>query len=166
VIIGFGLEDVIDKWLFEYEALRGEPQRIPVRNINPYLVDGQDLVLQKRAAPLCSAPIMVSGSKPVDGGNLLLNDEEKSALLQVEPDAITWIRPFVGSEEFINGNGRWCLWLKRCKPEILRKMPEVLRRIEAAPAQCVWQVPRLQPVGGQMYRQSFQRIDSQNPIIS
>lgn len=131
VIIGFGLEDVVNKWLFEYETLRGEPQRMPVQNINPYLVDGQDLVLNKRRNPLCAVPEMRKGSQPTDGGNLLLSDDEKAMLLQAEPEACAWIRPFMGSEEFINNVRRWCLWLKECQPEMLRKMPELVKRIEA-----------------------------------
>ncbi len=131
VIIGFGLEDVAAKWLFEYETLRGEPQRSLVRNINPYLVDGQDLVLTKRRNPWCAVPEMRKGSQPTDGGNLLLSDDEKAMLLQAEPEAGAWIRPFMGSEEFINNVRRWCLWLKKCQPEMLRKMPEVVKRIEA-----------------------------------
>jgi hypothetical protein len=134
VIIGFGLEDVAGKWLFEYETLRGEPQRTQVCNVNPYLVDGQDLVIEKRRKPLCPVLEMRKGSQPTDGGNLLLTNAEKAALLHAEPEVAPWIRSFVGSEEFINGTGRWCLWLKKCGPEILRKMPEVLRRVEAVRA--------------------------------
>lgn len=59
-----------------------------------------------------------------------MNDEEKTELVQKEPDAVGWIRSFVGAEEFINRISRWCLWLKDCPPDKLRKMPEVLKRVE------------------------------------
>jgi len=89
------------------------------------------VVLEKRRNPFCSVPEIRKGSQPTDGGNLLVDAEERSALMQVEPEAAAWMRPLMGSEEFINGNNRWCLWLKDCRPDILRKMPEVVKRIEA-----------------------------------
>ena len=51
-----------------------------------------------------------------------------------EPEAAAFIRPFLGSEEFINGLERWCLWLKHAEPAQLRNMPKVLRRVEAVRA--------------------------------
>lgn len=74
---------------------------------------------------------MVYGSKPTDGGNLLLSDEEKQNLLQAEPQAEKWIRPFLGAEEFINNIPRWCLWLKGISPAELRAMPNAMKRVEA-----------------------------------
>ncbi|MBU0664004.1 MAG: N-6 DNA methylase [Proteobacteria bacterium] len=131
VIIGFGLQDVTDKQLFDYETIQGEPHALKVANINPYLVDGPDVVVSKRRKPFCAVPEMRKGSQPTDGGNLLLSDKERGILLAVEPAASAWIRPFLGSEEFINNVSRWCLWLQDCPPEELRCMPEVLKRVEA-----------------------------------
>ena len=76
-------------------------------------------------------PEIINGSKPVDGGNLLLNENEKNELLKLEPAAAEWIKPYSMGNEFINGIPRFCLWLKHCPPEKLRKMPLVLERIEA-----------------------------------
>jgi hypothetical protein len=131
VIIGFGLQDVAEKYIFDYETIKGEPHALQVANINPYLVDGPDVVVVKQRKPLCAVPEMIFGSKPADGGNLLLSDAERDLLLAVEPAASIWIRPFMGSEEFINNVSRWCLWLKDCPPVELRRMPEVLKRVEA-----------------------------------
>lgn len=77
---------------------------------------------------------MVNGSKPTDGGNLLLSDAEKQALLHTEPQAKKWIRPFLGAEEFINAIPRWCLWLQGVTPAELRAMPQVMHRVEAVKA--------------------------------
>jgi hypothetical protein len=68
---------------------------------------------------------------PNDGGNLLLDDQERTDLVNSEPQASRWIRPFLGSQEFINGEMRWCLWLDEVEPQELRGMPEVLKRVEA-----------------------------------
>ncbi len=84
--------------------------------------------------PVSDAPEMVYGSKPTDGGNLLLSIEDKDALLAEEPTAAKWIRPFLGAEEFLNGLERFCLWLVDCPPDALRKLPVVLRRVDAVRA--------------------------------
>jgi hypothetical protein len=87
VIIGFGLQEAAHKTIFEYADIKGEPHAIPAHNINPYLVDAPNVVLVNRSNAVCSVPDMVYGSKPTDGGNLLLSKDEKNALLAVEPQA-------------------------------------------------------------------------------
>ena len=131
VIIGFGLQEVKTKRLFEYEDINAEPHEVKAQNINPYLVDAGNVIIPGRTSPLFDCPKMVNGSKPVDGGNLLLNEEEKNELLALQPEAAEWIKPFSSSSEFINGIARFCLWLKHCPPDKLRKMPHVIKRVEA-----------------------------------
>ena len=134
VIVGFGPEDQAVKTIYEYEDIKGLPHAVPVKRINAYLVDAQDVLLNKRRTPICAVPEMTNGSKPTDGGNLLLDDEDKAALLAAEPEAAKWIRSFLGSEEFINNTARWCLWLVGCPPNELRAMPEVMKRVQAVKA--------------------------------
>jgi hypothetical protein len=71
------------------------------------------------------------GNQPIDGGNLLLDQAERDALLKEAPEASAYLRPFLGSEEFINGQERWCLWLHDVPPSKLRSMPAVVRRVAA-----------------------------------
>ena len=54
VVVGFGNFDTTNKTIFEYENYLGEPNAIKASNINPYLVDSQDFVLQRRSTPICS----------------------------------------------------------------------------------------------------------------
>ena len=131
VIIGFGLQDVADKIIYEYDDIKGQPHAVKVGNINPYLVDAPDLIVEKSRRPICAVPEMTYGSKPTDGGNLILTASERDELLLSEPLAERYIRPYIGSEELINGNGRYCLWLEDADPQMLRKMPRVMARIEA-----------------------------------
>lgn len=77
VIVGFGLQDVADKIIYEYADIKGEPHAVKAANINPYLVDAPDVVLENKTCPICSVAEMVYGSKPTDGGFLLLNEQEK-----------------------------------------------------------------------------------------
>jgi hypothetical protein len=131
VIIGFGLQDVSNKIIYEYDDIKGEPHVVKVGNINPYLVDAPDLALPSRSSPISQVPTIVFGSMPNDGGYLLLEVNEKETLLQECPEAEKWIRPFLGADEFINNRKRWCLWLVDCAPAELRNMPPVLARVEA-----------------------------------
>ena len=48
-----------------------------------------------------------------------------------EPKAAKFIKPWIGSDEFINGYQRYCLWLGDATPEEFRSMPEVMKRVEA-----------------------------------
>jgi hypothetical protein len=129
VIVGFGAFDTLNKVIFEYDDVDGEPHAVPTGNINPYLVDAPDVVLGSRRNPVCNVSEIRFGSMPNDGGNLLLSDVDKNVLLAAEPAAAQWIRPFLSAEEFINRLPRWCLWLVDCPPNVLRKMPEVARRV-------------------------------------
>ncbi len=131
VIIGFGLQDVADKVIYEYDDIKGEPHAVKVFNINPYLADAPNLVMLPRTNPICQVSPMVNGSKPTDGGNLILSAQDMADLITKEPLAKEWIKSFAMGDEFINGVARYCLWLVDCPPQTLRSMPEVLKRVEA-----------------------------------
>ncbi|MFM6075350.1 MAG: DNA methyltransferase, partial [Dolichospermum sp.] len=123
VIIGFGLEDVENKRVFDYLDIKGEPTERKVKNINPYLTEGNDLIILKRTQPICNIPEMLKGSQPTDGGNLLMSDEEKIEYLIQEPLGEKFIKPFISADEFLNGKKRWCFWLKDIQPNELKKLP-------------------------------------------
>ncbi len=59
---------------------------------------------------------------------------EKSSLIQLEPKAAQWIKKLLGSDEFINGKERWCLWLVDISEEELQSMPKVMERVNAVKA--------------------------------
>ncbi len=132
VIIGFANYDTARKRLFTYENIAAIPIEASASNINPYLVEGQDLVIVNRSTPLCPVPRMVWGNKPTDGGHFLFEDNEtKEAFLVSEPKAAKWIRPFLSGGDFINGRQRWCLWLKDISPTELNALPRVKERVDA-----------------------------------
>jgi hypothetical protein len=134
VIIGFACFDVSNKRLFEPGASAGTWAARIVANISPYLIDGPDAVVAKRRTPLGPVPQMRCGSKPSDGGHLILSPTEKDDLLAAAPNAAPFLRPYLGSEEFINGGKRWCLWLKNAPPQTLRAIRPVQQRLEAVRA--------------------------------
>ncbi|MCE5268939.1 MAG: hypothetical protein LLG00_13760 [Planctomycetaceae bacterium] len=131
VIIGFAAFDTPRKTIFDYDEDGEKGTASSARNISPYLVEGDDIVILSRSEHICGAPEIVFGNMPNDGGHLLLTDDEKAELLGKEPDARRFIRPFLGSQEFINGERRWCLWLQDASADEVRKMPEIRSRVEA-----------------------------------
>lgn len=130
VIIGFGTQEIDNKVIFDYETVKSEPTERKVKNINPYLAEGSDIVILKRLKPLSPVSEMIYGSKPVDGGNLLMSDDERSNYLKKEPQGEKFIYPFLGSKEFINKIQRWCFWLVDIQPHEFKKLPLLLKRIE------------------------------------
>lgn len=132
VIIGFGCGDISDKRLYNYENGNGNVSR--PKNISPYLVEGPNITIINRSRPLCNVPEIGIGNKPIDDGNYLFTEQEKDAFIRLEPGAKSFFRPWMGSDEFINGYQRWCLWLGECPSEKIRKMPEVAKRVAAVKA--------------------------------
>jgi hypothetical protein len=130
IILGFAQFERIDKKLYFYKSVTSEPNRVDVKQINPYLVDAPPLIIQKRTDPISKVPKMVYGSKPSDGGNLIFTEEEKDEFLKVEPKAEPYIKQFIGSQEYINNIKRYCLWLTGIEPAKLKQLPHVLKRVE------------------------------------
>jgi hypothetical protein len=103
---------------------------LKVKNINPYLVDGNDNFVVRRKKPICNVSELIKGNQPTDDGNYLFTTEEKEAFLKIEPNAKNLFRQFIGSNEFINNIERWCLWLKDVPPIEIKKLPKVYERVQ------------------------------------
>jgi hypothetical protein len=130
VIVGFANYDTNNKSIFEYEDIKGEAHEIKAKNINPYLVDAKDILINKSSNPICNVPKMSFGNMPLDGGHLLLSDDEKNEFILKEPKAEKFIKPLISAYEFLNGGKRWCLWLVDAEPNELKQLPEVLKRAD------------------------------------
>lgn len=126
VIVGFSLsESIKERRVFEGSSLS------IARNINGYLIDGDNVFIESRQHPICDVPEIGIGNKPIDGGFYLFKDNEKEEFVQKEPGSEKYFRRWYGSDEFINRRPRWCLWLGDANPVDLLKLPECLKRIEA-----------------------------------
>lgn len=130
VIIGFASFDTPKKYLYEYETIKSEPKEKEVTHINGYLIAGEDIIISKRSKPISKVPEMSFGNMPLDGGNLLLTNEEKEDFVQKEPGSEKYIKQLISAKEFLNNEKRWCLWLVGVDPKELREMPLVLSRIQ------------------------------------
>ena len=129
VIIGFSKSARQTRLIIESDPISLTQNTTVAKNINPYLVDGPDIVISNRTKPICHVPDIVFGSMPNDGGALILSDAEREIMISNNPGTVPFIRKFVGSDEFINGIKRWCLWLVDAEPSTLRSIPDVLNRI-------------------------------------
>jgi hypothetical protein len=82
-----------------------------VPSISPYLVVGTDNVVEAATNPISPLPSMSFGNMPNDGGALLLTSDEASEA-SMSGVADRFIRPFLGSQEFIQGLSRYCIWVR------------------------------------------------------
>ena len=101
-----------------------------VENINAYLVESPDIFIESNKLPLCDVPKMTTGNRPADGGHLIIEAAEYDEFVRKEPVALKYIKKLTGAAEFINNKKRYCLWLVGVSPAELRKMPEVMKRVE------------------------------------
>ena len=111
VIIGFANFESVNKIIFEYENIKGEAHAIKVKNINPYLIDSKDILINKKSKPICNVPQIFKGNQPTDGGYLILSEEEKINYLANEPKGEKFIKILVSGREFLNGINRYCFWI-------------------------------------------------------
>ena len=86
-----------------------------VASINAYVVPGPNLYVDAVSKSPEDRPAMVWGNKPTDGGGLILTPDEARKIINNEPDALEFLRPYFGSDEFIKGTPRVCIWVEDSK---------------------------------------------------
>ncbi len=125
VIIGFSAKERTVKILFEGNNFSY------VSKINGYLVEADSVMIQLRGKAQAGFPKLVQGNKPWDGKNLILSIAERDDMIKKYPQTEQFIKPYIGSKEFINNLRRYCLWLKDVSPSEYRNIPEIKHRLEA-----------------------------------
>jgi len=103
----------------------------PVRNINPYLVDASDLIVEPAQTPLFGLPRLITGNAPYDGGHLILSPGERSELLKRAPQAEHFLLRCVGTSEFVDGLERWCLWIDDADASEATQISAIAERVDA-----------------------------------
>ncbi|MDL5053498.1 hypothetical protein QQ056_08080 [Oscillatoria laete-virens NRMC-F 0139] len=66
-------------------------------------------------------PEISFGNQPIDGGNLVIEKCDLQDFLNESDVSKKFIRPYIGAEEFLNAQERWCLWLKNVTPSDIQK---------------------------------------------
>lgn len=125
VIIGFanGYNNR-SKYIYDGEGIK------QVQEINPYLVEGKAIFIDKRDKPICDVPHMMYGSMPIDDGHLILNRDDVNDLLKESSNNARYIRKYAGGEEIIKNKERWCLWLDGISPIDLRQSAYITERVQ------------------------------------
>ncbi|WP_355505470.1 DNA methyltransferase [Xanthomonas cannabis] len=110
IIIGLSERDASYPLLFQSDDTDTITKR-EVANINAYLIPFRDIYVPALSKPLCPIGEIINGSKPADGGHLLMKADGARALVQAEPKTARYVRQFVGANDTIQGNLRYCLWI-------------------------------------------------------
>ena len=124
VIVGFS-----DRILTRTPTLYTTDGVVKCSNINGYLVDAQDICVERMSTPICDIPRIRVGSLPRSSG-FTVTAAERPLFIADNPLCEKWIRMYIGSDEFINKKERYCLWMKGADISELRKCKMVMERIE------------------------------------
>ena len=129
VIVGFhaggGPSLVTAKTIFDGDRI------IRATNIDGYLLDAPNVFIRNRGNPPVGFQKLKQGSKPWDGGNLILSPDEREALVSAYPDCDSFVKQYLGAEDLIKRKIRYCLWLLNVSPARYRNIPEIMRRLAA-----------------------------------
>jgi hypothetical protein len=131
VIVGFSVGGLApSKHLFDYPDISSEPIVSSAKSINFYLSDGAGIYPEKRRRPLVAGlPLATQGSKPVDGGHLLVTKDDFDEVA-ADPIAAKYLRLFRQGKDLLHGGDRWCLWLADAPPSDLAASSLIRRRLE------------------------------------
>ncbi|MYF50364.1 MAG: class I SAM-dependent DNA methyltransferase [Gammaproteobacteria bacterium] len=138
VILGLDRSEAArsEKRLFSYPDINGDPEESLHAALSPYLFDAgglsdPHLVVREESKPINGMGRLVSGSQPIDDGEYIFNAEQRAELLEAEPDAAPFLRPYVGAREYLQGGERWILALQDASPTTLKSLPRVRERMAA-----------------------------------
>lgn len=129
VIVGIGKGINKPVKLFQLNENDESYERV-VEQINPYLVAAPMVIVEKAMKPLNNLNIMDFGNKADDGGHLTLTSCELSNLNLSDLEKAKYIKSFYGSKEFINGETRYCIWIKDKDLESALKIPSLKKQVD------------------------------------
>jgi hypothetical protein len=104
--------------------------RQEVEYINPYLTSTKVPFITKRASPISQMPRMVLGDMPNDFGYLQFTDAERNSIVGNYPYTTGFFRRVLGSQEFIKGQIKWCIWVDENQAKTCDQVPELHGRFK------------------------------------
>ena len=131
IVVIIGLGKVSDRPKTILEEFDGEVVRRVGSSITPYLTLGSTTIVEKRNRPISDVSTMEFGNKPSDGGNLLARPTELTSLQLTADQQSRFIRRIFGSQDFINGGVRYCIWIEDEDLSEAKSVESIARRIEA-----------------------------------
>ena len=131
IVVGISFTPVKDKFLYEAGA-SGVASVRRVEQINAYLLNAKNVFVTAAKVPLSFDSLITDGSGALDGGNLILaSDEYRALMTDSGGKAERFVRPYLGSSEFIRGMPRWCLWIEDADASLAAGDPQIAERIDA-----------------------------------
>jgi N-6 DNA Methylase len=131
VIIGLSFKSNESKLLFEYPETSMEPIVKKVENINQYLLNSPSVFIKARTHPINTEHKLIYGSMALDNGLYIFTKDEMDNFVKLEPTSEPYFRPWLGANELINGNKRYCLYLANCPINQIKKMKHVKSIVNA-----------------------------------
>ena len=101
-----------------------------VENINPYLTAGNSIYINRKSVSISNLPNCTFGSMPNDGGNLILNSDERERFINLHPEYAYLLKKYIGAQDFLNGGQRWCFDISDEDLEEISKIDFISERLE------------------------------------
>ena len=127
VILGYAYNNSNRKVIYDSGKI------IEASNINYYLVDAPNLIVERIGKHICNLPKMTKGAQLIDGGHFVFeNKEETEKFLLENPKAKPYVYKYFNAQDFINGNHqKYCLYLKHCPPNDIKNIKGIYERVNA-----------------------------------
>ena len=131
IVVGLSSTPPVERRIFDIDK-EGKTSVRVVSQINAYLLNAKNVFVEAAKVPLGFNAHITDGSGALDGGNLILDVDARNHLLRISSGRFShFVRPYIGSSEFIRGTSRWCLWIEDDQVENACQCDEIKRRIQA-----------------------------------
>lgn len=126
VIVGFSVNKIN-----RTKTIYFSNNKIDAKNINPYLIDAENIIFERRSAPISNIPQMTKGAQLIDGGHFIFETEtEMQEFLNKNPKSKPYIYRYLNAQDFINNTRKqYCLYLEKCLPNEIREITGIYERV-------------------------------------
>ncbi len=124
IIAGLDREVSGDRFIYS------ETEKRRVDYINPYLLPEKVKIVKASKRPIFTSVEMILGVYYSKSAGLLLSSQEKDELIS-EGIPVKFIKRFLGSNEFINGLERHCLWISDDELQEALNFEPIVKRINS-----------------------------------
>lgn len=126
VIVGFSVNKIN-----RTKTIYFSNNKVYVNNINPYLIDAENIIFDRRSTPISNSPQMTKGAQLIDGGHFIFETEtEMQEFLNKNPKSKPYIYRYLNAQDFINNTKKqYCLYLENCSPNEIREITGIYERV-------------------------------------
>lgn len=126
VIVGFSVNKIN-----RTKTIYFSNNKVYANNINPYLIDAENIIFDRRSIPISNSPQMTKGAQLIDGGHFIFETEtEMQEFLNKNPKSKPYIYRYLNAQDFINNTKKqYCLYLENCSPNEIREITGIYERV-------------------------------------